>query len=154
MEDHDQRFKKLVREFFRELFLLFFPQWAGQFDFAQVVWLDKEVFTDAPRGESRAMDLVAKLPTRKGPSVKGKKNWLALIHIEVEARDSVAPLRRRMYEYYHELRHNHSLQVLPIALYQRGVTMALALKFTKNPSSATCSCTSSTPTSAFQHSTG
>jgi hypothetical protein len=26
MEDHDQRFKTLLREFFHELFLLFFPQ--------------------------------------------------------------------------------------------------------------------------------
>jgi hypothetical protein len=36
MEDHDQRFKTLLREFFRELFLLFFPQWAKRFDFSQV----------------------------------------------------------------------------------------------------------------------
>jgi hypothetical protein len=119
MEDHDQRFKTLLREFFRELFLLFFPQWAKRFDFSKVEWLDKEVFTDPPRGERRAMDLVAKLPLRKGAGLKGKKNWLALIHVEVEGRDSVRPLRRRMYEYHHQLRRKHRLPVLPIAIYLR-----------------------------------
>ncbi|MCI0455548.1 MAG: DUF4351 domain-containing protein [Gemmataceae bacterium] len=115
MEDHDQRFKKLVREFFHELFLLFFPQWAEAFDFGQVEWLDKEVFTDLLRGERRAMDLVAKLPTRKGK----KRKWLALIHVEVESREKVTALRRRMYEYRHELRRRHNLPVLPIAIYLR-----------------------------------
>jgi hypothetical protein len=86
---------------------------------SQVEWLDKEIFTDPPRGERRAMDLVAKLPTRKKAGAKAKKKWLALIHVEVEARASVAPLRRRMYEYHHELRRKHRLQVLPIALYLR-----------------------------------
>src|SRR5262249_12283351 len=93
MEEHDPRFKTLTRQVFRELFLLFFPQWAKRFDFSQVEWLDKEVFTDTTRGERRAMDLVAKLPTRKEAGAKAKKSWLALIHVEVEARDSVAPLR-------------------------------------------------------------
>jgi hypothetical protein len=118
MEDHDRRFKILLREFFRELFLLFFSEWAKRFDFSAVEWLDKEIFTDPPRGERRAMDLVAKLPTRKKGGGKGKK-WLALIHVEVEARTSVAPLPRRMYEYHHELRRKHRLQVLPVAIYLR-----------------------------------
>jgi hypothetical protein len=65
------------------------------------------------------MDLVAKLPTRKEAGSKAKKSWLALIHVEVEARDSVAPLRRRMYEYHHELRRKHRLKVLPVAIYLR-----------------------------------
>jgi len=63
--EHDQRFKTLVREFFGEFFLLFFPDWADLFDFSRVEWLDKEMFVDPPHGESDYLDLVAKLPTRK-----------------------------------------------------------------------------------------
>src|SRR5437773_36872 len=48
MEDHDQRFKTLVREFFRELFLVFFPDWAKCFNFGKVEWLDKEIFPALP----------------------------------------------------------------------------------------------------------
>lgn len=29
---HDERFKKLLKEFFAEFFWLFFPEWAERFD--------------------------------------------------------------------------------------------------------------------------
>ena len=60
MEDHDQRMKVLLREFFVEFMRLFFPVWAARLDFSTVSWLDKEIFPDPPRGERRAMDLVAR----------------------------------------------------------------------------------------------
>lgn len=65
-EDHDQRFKVLLREFFAEFFQLFFPDWAARFDFTQVLWLDKEVFTDPPQGQRRYLDLIGPdaYPTR------------------------------------------------------------------------------------------
>ncbi len=123
MEDHDQRFKVLLREFFAEFLRLFFPQWAERFDFTQVEWLDKEVFLDPPRGRRRALDLVAKLPTRRPitPDQRSPEEdtWLALVHIEVEATDSVEPLRSSVFDYYKQLRNRHDLPVLPIALYLR-----------------------------------
>jgi hypothetical protein len=33
MDDHDQRFKTLLREFLPEFFDGFFPEWAPRFDF-------------------------------------------------------------------------------------------------------------------------
>jgi hypothetical protein len=125
MEDHDQRFKVLLKSFFAEFFQVFFPAWADRFDFPRVDWLEQEVFPDPPRGERRSLDLVARLPLRPGvpppaPALAGPiECWLTLIHVEIESRDKVAPLRPRMHSYYEQLRRRHGLPVLPIALYLR-----------------------------------
>ena len=125
MEDHDQRFKSLLKAFFAEFFQTFFPRWADRFDFSRVDWLEQEVFTDPPRGERRSLDLVARLPLRPGvpPPAAGAGEaadcWLTLIHVEIESRDTAAPLRPRMFAYYEQLRRRHGLPVLPIALYLR-----------------------------------
>ncbi len=120
MADHDQRFKTLLREFFGQFFELFFPDWARQFDFSRVEWLDKEVFPDPPVGLRRSLDLVAKLPVNEPQPDAAQevgREWLALVHVEVESADTVAPLRRRMYQYYNHLRGRHDLPVLPVAVY-------------------------------------
>ena len=62
MEDHEQRFKAMFKAFLAEFFATFLPAWADRFDFPRVDWLEQEVFTDPPRGERRAVDLVARLP--------------------------------------------------------------------------------------------
>ena len=51
-EDHDQRLKTLLKEFFAEFLRCFFPVWAERCDFSEVVWLDKELFLAPPRGRS------------------------------------------------------------------------------------------------------
>jgi hypothetical protein len=125
MADHDQRFKSLLKTFFAEFFQVFFPAWADRFEFSRVDWLEQEIFTDPPRGERRSLDLVARLPLRPGvptpapPSGEPADHWLTLIHIEIESRDSVPPLRPRMLSYYEQLRRQYGLPVLPIALYLR-----------------------------------
>src|SRR5207237_5165694 len=53
--DHDQFFKRLMHLFLREFVDLFFADWVGRFDFAQVEWLEQEVFPDPPRGEKRVV---------------------------------------------------------------------------------------------------
>ena len=119
---HDQRFKKLLQEFFADFFRLFFPELARRFDFSNVVWLDKEIMTDALEGESQFVDVIAKLATLEpvpGPDGRSEETWLALVHVEIEAADKVAPLRRRMYHDYEPLRRRHNLPVLPIGLYLR-----------------------------------
>lgn len=120
--DHDQRFKTLIREFFAEFFRLFFPAWADRFDFGRVEWLDTQAFPDPPQGRRQSLDLVAKLPTTQAVPAERpgqEESWIALVHVEVESRDSVAPLRPRMLDYYHFLRQQHGLPVLPVALYLR-----------------------------------
>ena len=114
--DHDQRFKTLIQEFFTEFLLLFFAVWAERLDTSTVEWLDKEVFPDPPAGHRRSLDLVAKVATRE--AVLGQPDrFLALVHIEIESPDRVAPLRPRMFHAYAHLREKHDLPVLPIALY-------------------------------------
>jgi hypothetical protein len=119
--DHDQRLKILLKEFFEQFFLCFFPAWAARFDFTEITWLDKEVFLAPPQGEKRQLDLVARLRLRPGapPPQPGLDSLLALVHVEVEARDSVQPLRPRMFEYYVQLRRDTQLPVLPIGLFLR-----------------------------------
>jgi hypothetical protein len=85
MEDHDQRFKTLLREFFAEFFQLFFPDWADLFDFGSIEWLEKEAFPDPPTGKRRTLDLVAKLPLRRPLTASGTERpgfLLTLIHVE------------------------------------------------------------------------
>src|SRR5437667_4894885 len=88
--DHDQRLKVLLKEFFEQFFLCFFPAWAERFDFASVVWLDKELFLAPPQGEKRQLDLVARLRLRPGvpPPSAGVTDLVALVHVEVETRQS------------------------------------------------------------------
>ena len=120
MIDHDQRLKTVLKEFFADFVGLFFPEWAARFDFATVTWLDKEVFSDPPQGQRRTLDLVARLSLRQAVAEQRPdrgEDWIALIHVEVESGDSVAPLRPRMYEYYEMLRRTHRKPVLPIGLY-------------------------------------
>lgn len=119
---HDPRFKRLLKEFFSEFFWLFFPDWAARFDFASISWLDKDLVSDALKGESRYVDLVAMLLTFESVSVGddlSADHWLALVHVEIESADTVVPLRRRMFQYYEPLRVHHGLPVLPIGLYLR-----------------------------------
>jgi hypothetical protein len=119
--DHDQRLKVLLKEFFEQFFLCFFPAWAERFDFASVDWLDKEVFLDPPRGEKRQLDLVARVRLRQGvpPPRPGVTELVALVHVEVETRQSAAALRPRMFDYYVQLRRDTGLPVLPVGLYLR-----------------------------------
>ena len=97
MLDHDQRFKTLIREFFRDFLALFFADWERRLDCDAAEWLDKEVFPDPPEGPRRILDLVAKVPTRdavRGQTAGESESWLALIHIEIESPDRATPLDR------------------------------------------------------------
>ena len=116
--DHDQFFKHLMKLFLRQFFELFYPEWIGKLDFEKAEWLEQEVFPDPPKGEKRVVDILVKVPwivtddTQEAP-----KDWLVLVHIEVESRDSVADYPKRMYEYYTDLSRKHDLEVLPIAIF-------------------------------------
>ncbi len=118
--DHDQRFKSLIRAFFPQFMQLFLPKWAEEFDFTTTEWLDKEVLPDPPEGERHILDLVAKLRTVENLTTRTTARpdeWLAMVHIEIEAEDRTTSLKPRLPRYYHHLRDKHRLPVLPIALY-------------------------------------
>src|SRR3954452_21922816 len=119
--DHDQRLKVLLKQFFGQFLECFFPAWAARFDLGEVTWLDKEVFLAPPQGEKRQLDPVARLRIRPDvpPPQPGLTELVALIHIEIEARDRVQPLRPRMFEYYVQLQRDSQLPVLPIGLFLR-----------------------------------
>src|SRR5262249_32797351 len=114
MAEHDQRFKALLREFLADFLQLFFPERAEGLDLEHVEWLDKELFVNPPQGDVLLLDLVARLPLRAAEQAA-----LALIHIEVESREAVTAIRRRMFDYYAVLRRDHKGPILPIAVYLR-----------------------------------
>jgi hypothetical protein len=121
-QDHDQRFKTLIREFLREFIRLFFPTWYARFDFDRVEWLDKEIFLDPPQGEKRTLDLVAKVPVKQVVAAQRPgqpDSYILLIHIEVEADDRLTRIRPRMHDYYKGLRDRYQLPVWSLALYLR-----------------------------------
>jgi hypothetical protein len=120
-QDHDQRLKVLLKEFFEAFIRCFFPDWAERFEFTAIDWLDKEVFLAPPQGEKRQLDLVARLKLRPGatPIREGVTDLVALVHVEVESRASTVVFQPRMYEYYVQLRRDTGLPVLPIALFLR-----------------------------------
>ena len=115
-DDHDQRFKTLLREFLPEFIGCFFPQWFDRFDFAHTEWLEQDAFLDPPDGEHKIFDLVAQVRTVE-PVEPGKSECLVLIHIEIESTDSAANLRRRMLQYYAYLRRSRAMPVFPIGLF-------------------------------------
>jgi hypothetical protein len=119
--DHDQRLKVLLKEFFEQFLRCFFPVWAERFDFTELTWLDKEVFLAPPQGEKRQLDLVARLRVRPDapPPQPDLVELLALVHVEIESRETVQPFRPRMFDYYVQLRRDSGLPVLPIGLFLR-----------------------------------
>ena len=114
-EDHDQRFKAIIREFFADFLNLFFADWAKRLDLTTIEWLEQELLPDPPGGERHVVDLVAKLRTLE-PLGDGDE-WLALVHIEIESPDKTTLLKPRLPRYYAHLRDRHGLPVVPIVIY-------------------------------------
>lgn len=110
---HDQLFKGLLRAFLDELVQLLAPSIAKKLDLRAPEFLDKETFTDLPRGKHRYLDVVAKVPSLE------KEEELVLIHVEIEgvAREEMA---ERMWRYYMQLQLRHALPCLPAVLFLSG----------------------------------
>jgi hypothetical protein len=117
VHEHDQRWKVLLKEFFAEFLGEFFSAYTAPFVLTPREWLDKELFRDPPSGEVQYVDLAARLEAK--PDAPDGTPTIALIHVEVESRDSVQPFRQRMCDYYHFLRRTYNLPVLPLAVYLR-----------------------------------
>lgn len=119
-EDHDQRFKALIRTFFADFLELFFENWAKRFDLSVIEWLDSELLHDPPDGERHVLDLVAKLRALEpiaGNATGDPLSWIALVHIEVESPDRTTAIKPRLPSYAIHLGDRYELPVLPIVIY-------------------------------------
>jgi hypothetical protein len=121
MAAHDQRFKVLLQEFLREFLLLFFPDLLAQSDLERVEWLHQELYPDPPHGQLLTIDLIARVPflSVAGSTAAEGPIQTILIHLEIEADDTVEPFRERFYDYFHVLMKKYGPNVLPIAVYLR-----------------------------------
>jgi hypothetical protein len=115
---YDQLFKDLLKAFFGELLQLVAPSLAAQLDTSKPEFLDKEHFTDAPKGKHRYMDLVAKVPTKQ-PKPGENDTQLVLVHTEIEGHFG-EPMDKRMSRYFFQLQHRHDLPVLPLVIFVNG----------------------------------
>jgi uncharacterized protein DUF4351 len=108
MPRHDQLAKELLRTFLADLLHLVDPQLAAELRPESAVFLDKELFTARPEGESREVDLVAEVPPRgKGSSI--------LVHVEVEA-TARKGMGERLWRYFNLLQSRHGLPVLAVVI--------------------------------------
>ena len=110
---HDQVFKDLLGTFLPDLVNLVAPEAAARLDLSRWTLLDKETFTDWPKGKRREVDLLAEVELAAG----GGRT--ALVHVEIEARHR-PEIGRRLAGYYMQIRLRHDRPVLPIALCLRG----------------------------------
>jgi len=107
----DQLFKEALHEFFAEFVQLFFPRIADQIDFDQeIIFRDRELFTDFPGGAQREPDVVAEVRTLSGDPE------LIVFHAEVQAQRQ-REFGFRMWQYYSLLRFRTGMPVFPLAIY-------------------------------------
>jgi len=117
---HDQIFKDLLGAFLPELVTLVAPELAARLQLDSWTLLDKETFTDWPKGKRREVDLLARVARSDG------SERTALIHVEIEARHRLE-IGRRLGGYYMQIRLRHNLPVVPIALCLRGGPPGISL---------------------------
>ena len=109
--DHDQLFKTLIKEFFKEFMELFFADIAARIDFSHVEFLDKEHFTDTQKGKHRYMDFVAKVMI-----IAGGEEYI-LIHTEFESTRPIRSFPEKMFKYYCQLYLRMGLPIIPIVVF-------------------------------------
>ena len=105
---HDRIFKTLFRAFLSDLLHLVFPRVAERLDFSYPVFLDKELFTDWPKGTRRELDLLAQILLHDSDD-------FLLVHVEIEAR-ATEGMGRRMWGYRSQIQALHNCRVLPIVV--------------------------------------
>jgi hypothetical protein len=108
--DHDRLFKELLSNFFIELIDLFLPDVAAYLDReAEIVPLDKEIFTDVTQGDKHEVDLLMKVKFRG-------EDAFFLIHIENQS-STQSDFPRRMFLYFARLTAKYNLPVYPVVIY-------------------------------------
>lgn len=113
MTDHDQFFKHLLQEFFGDLLRIVAPKLAGKLRVDEPTFLESELFTSAPEGRRRYLDLVARVDSLEG------EPEMVLVHVEIE-RQARKAMGLRLLEYAMQLWLEHHRPVVPIVVYLRG----------------------------------
>jgi hypothetical protein len=109
---HDPFFKTLLRVFFSDFLSLAAPEVAAHLNATGAAFLDKEFFTDGPKGRRREVDLLARVHRR------GSRGTL-LVHVEIEAR-ARAGIGRRLRAYSAQIQTRHGGAVLSMVLNLRA----------------------------------
>jgi hypothetical protein len=91
--------------------MLVSPRAAEHLDASRATFLDKEFFTDWPRGRRRELDLLARVPMRQDES------RCVLVHVEIEAR-ARSGIGARLRSYRNQIQSVHDGQLA--ALMKRG----------------------------------
>lgn len=118
---HDQRFKTLIRVFFKQFMELFCEDWMDLLDLTDLTWLEQEISTDPVSGPRQVLDLVVRVRTREklSPWHDSETDEFPLaILIEIESPDRTTSIRERMPTYTWNLRTKLGIPVLPIVVFQ------------------------------------
>jgi len=110
---HDQVFKDLIGRFLPDFLTLVAPEPAARLDLSRWTLLDKETFTDWPKGRRRELDLLAEVALADG------SGRTALVHVEIEAR-SRREIGFRLASYYMQIRLRHGRPIVSLLLCLRG----------------------------------
>ncbi|MEO1366831.1 MAG: hypothetical protein AAFX50_06610, partial [Acidobacteriota bacterium] len=110
---HDALWKSLLQAFFPDFLRAVTPEAAAQLIPEERTFLEQEAFADLPDGHRALLDLLVRVPARKGPE------RVVLVHVEVEKTFRRA-MDRRMWRYFAHLNLKYDATVLPVVLFLRG----------------------------------
>jgi len=110
---YDQVFKDLIGGFLPDFLTLVAPEPAGHLDLSHWKLVNKETFTDWPRGRRRELDLLAEVPLASGDG------RTALIHVEIEARTR-PEMGSRLAAYHMQIRLRHGKPIVSVLIRLRG----------------------------------
>ena len=113
---HDQLLKTLLETFFWEFLEILDPRLARGVEPSSIEPLDRELFTDVPKGRRRQLDLLMRARSPEG------QHQIFLVHVEIE-RTFRKRHARRMAQYFFLIKSRYPDEpILPIALYLKGGT--------------------------------
>ena len=108
--DHDRLFKELFTTFFADFMDLFLPEVSAYLDReAQVVPMDKEIFTDVTLGGKHEVDLLMRAKFRG-------EDAFFLIHVENQS-TAQTDFPKRMFRYFARLTEKYDLPVYPVVVF-------------------------------------
>jgi len=107
MPNHDRLFKELLRVFFIEFIMLFWPKLAAAMDRNSIEFLQQEIFTDVTAGDCHEADLL----------VKARLEGIGPMVFQVEAQGTPqAVFPERMFSYFSRVLFTHQVPVFPVGL--------------------------------------
>jgi hypothetical protein len=115
---HDLIFKTVCRNFFEDVVAFTRSDLIDLLDLQDVEFLDKETFSDFPKGRPAIADLVVKAHNKDG------EEQLVLIQVEIEA-DFRSGIDERAFYYYLHLRAKYRLPVAVVVIFLRGGQLPL-----------------------------